>query len=104
MLSPQLLRLIPETHSRNKNFQVWQYGNHAEEIFGLKFLWDKLNYIHLNPVRAGIVSKATQYIYSSATNYSDEKGIINSIEIAENPVVNVHKSTEFWKFNNYDEE
>ncbi|MCQ9638260.1 hypothetical protein MP478_02575 [Chryseobacterium sp. WG14] len=27
-----------DTHSRNKNFQVWQYGNHAEEIFSLKFL------------------------------------------------------------------
>lgn len=93
-----------ETHSRNKNFQVWQYGNHAEEIFSLRFLWDKLNYIHLNPVRAGIVTKANQYIYSSASNYSSGKGIINLIEIAENPVVNVHKSTEFWKFNNYNNE
>ncbi len=67
-------------------------------------MWDKLNYIHLNPVRAAIVTKANQYIYSSASNYSDGKGIINAIEIAENPVVNVHKSTEFWKFNNYNDE
>ena len=22
-----------ETHSRNKNYQFWQYGNHAEEIY-----------------------------------------------------------------------
>lgn len=93
-----------ETHSRNKNFQVWQYGNHAEEIFSLKFMWSKLNYIHLNPVRAGIVTKANQYIYSSASNYSDGTGIITLIEIAENPVVNVHKDIEFWKFNNYDNE
>ncbi|QQY34547.1 Transposase and inactivated derivatives [Chryseobacterium gleum] len=93
-----------ETHSRNKNFQVWQYGNHAEEIFSLKFLWDKLNYIHLNPVRAGIVSKANHYVYSSATNYSNGTGIINSIEIAENPVINVNRSSEFWKYNNYNDE
>lgn len=92
-----------ETHSRNKNFQVWQYGNHAEEIFSLKFLWDKLNYIHLNPVRAGIVSKSYQYIYSSASNYSDGKGIINIIEIADNPVIDTHKDSEFWKYNNYNE-
>src|SRR5690606_6977557 len=59
-----------QTHTRNKNFQVWQYGNHAEEIFTLKFMWDKLNYIHLNPVRAGIVEKGNQYLYSSAGNYS----------------------------------
>ncbi|MCC2590600.1 REP-associated tyrosine transposase [Chryseobacterium sp. MFBS3-17] len=91
-----------ESHSRNKNFQVWQYGNHAEEIFTLKFMWSKLNYIHLNPVRAGLVEKANQYIYSSASNYSFGKGLVD-IEIAENPVIDVLGKNEFWKYNNYDE-
>ncbi|MBU8883965.1 transposase [Kaistella sp. DKR-2] len=91
-----------ETHTRNKNFQVWQYGNHAEEIFTLKFMWDKLNYIHLNPVRAGIVEKANHYLYSSAANYSFDKGLIY-IEIAENPVIDVLGKKEFWKYNNYEE-
>src|SRR5690606_17351947 len=58
-----------ETHVRNKNYQFWQYGNHAEEIYSTKFMWSKLNYIHMNPVRAGIVEKASNYIYSSAPNY-----------------------------------
>lgn len=91
-----------ETHTRNKNFQVWQYGNHAEEIFTLRFMWDKLNYIHLNPVRAGIVEKATHYLYSSASNYSSGKGLIE-VEIAENPVIDVLGKNEFWKYNNYEE-
>ena len=91
-----------ETHTRNKNFQVWQYGNHAEEIFTLKFMWDKLNYVHLNPVRAGIVEKATHYLYSSASNYSSGKGLIE-VEIAENPVIDVLGKNEFWKYNNYEE-
>ncbi|OWK72772.1 transposase [Flavobacteriaceae bacterium JJC] len=91
-----------ETHTRNKNFQVWQYGNHAEEIFTLKFMWDKLNYIHLNPVRAGIVEKANHYLYSSAANYSFDKGLID-IETAENPVIDVLGKNEFWKYNNYEE-
>ena len=91
-----------ETHSRNKNFQVWQYGNHAEEIFTLKFMWDKLNYIHLNPVRAEIVEKANHYLYSSATNYSTDKGLVE-VEIAENPVIDPLGKNEFWKYNNYDE-
>ncbi len=90
-----------ETHARNKNFQVWQYGNHAEEIFPLKFLWDKLNYIHLNPVRAGIVEKAHQYLYSSASNYSFSKGLVE-IENAENTVIDVLGKNEFWKYNNYE--
>lgn len=92
-----------ETHSRNKNFQFWQYGNHAEEIYTLHFLWDKLNYIHLNPIRAGFVEKAQDYIYSSASNYVNGKGLIK-IEIADNPVVDVTKKGEFWKYNNYDQD
>jgi REP element-mobilizing transposase RayT len=84
-----------ETHSRNKNYQFWQYGNHAEEVFSLKFLWSKLDYIHLNPVRAGIVEHATDYIYSSASNYSGNKGILSNVEIADNPVIDVLKPSSF---------
>ncbi len=91
-----------ETHTRNKNFQAWQYGNHAEEIYTLPFMWSKLNYIHLNPVRAGIVEKASHYLYSSASNYSSGKGLIE-IETADNPIIDVHGSNEFWKYNNYEE-
>src|SRR5690606_16461676 len=40
-----------ETHTRYKHFQVWQYGNHAEETFSLKVMWNKYKYIHQNPVR-----------------------------------------------------
>ena len=91
-----------ETHTRNKDFQVWQYGNHAEEIYSLKFMWDKLNYIHLNPVRAGIVEKAIHYIDSSASNYALGKGLLN-IELADHPIINTRYTREFWKYNNYEE-
>lgn len=91
-----------ETHNRNKCYQFWQYGNHAEEIFTLHFMWDKLNYIHLNPVRAGFVEKGYHYLYSSAGNYVFGKGLLE-VEIAENPVIDPTKKNEFWKYNNYDE-
>jgi hypothetical protein len=48
----------------------------------------KLDYIHLNPVRAIIVEQASHYIYSSATNYVNDKGLIQ-IEKATNPVADV---------------
>src|SRR5690606_27498684 len=47
-------KLATESHKRNKNYQFWQYGNHAEEIYSDKFMWSKLDYVHMNPVRAGI--------------------------------------------------
>lgn len=74
-----------KSHSRNKNYQFWQYGNHAEEIYSENFLWSKLNYIHSNPVKAGIVKKAHYYIYSSASNYINSKGIID-VTIVDIPI------------------
>ena len=89
-----------ETHSRNKNYQFWQYGNHAEEIYSHKFMWSKLDYIHLNPVRAGIVEKASNYKYSSASNYVNNEGLI-TVEIVDNPVVDVLKKASITKYNQY---
>ena len=97
-----LFQKATESHSRNKNYQFWQHGNHAEEIYTLPFMWDKLNYIHLNPIRAGLVEKAQHYIYSSASNYLTGKGLLQ-VELADNPIIDVTKRNEFWKYNNYDE-
>ena len=85
-----------KSHSRNKNYQFWKYGNHPKEIYSQDFLWTKLNYIHLNPVRAGIVKKASDYIYSSASNYVEGTGLID-VTIVDNPVIDVLKTNSFWK-------
>ena len=93
-------KLATKTHSRNKNYQFWQYGNHAEEIFTEQFLWSKLDYIHMNPVRAGIVIKMDDYLYSSASNYMSGTGIIQVeiVEIVEIPKVDVLKPSSFDKY------
>jgi REP element-mobilizing transposase RayT len=93
-------KLATESHSRNKNYQFWQYGNHAEEIYTNKFMWSKLDYIHLNPVRAAIVEKAEDYVYSSASNYINNTGLIE-ITKADNPVIDVLKATSFEKYIKY---
>ena len=81
-------KLAAQKHHRNKEYQFWQYGNHAEEIYSTGFMWSKLHYIHLNPVRAGLVAKASEYIYSSAGNYVNNSGLLE-IEKVDNPIVNV---------------
>jgi len=40
------------------------------------FFRQKLDYIHNNPVRAGIVDKAEEYRYSSARDFYGVKGLI----------------------------
>jgi len=40
--------------------------------------------------------------YSSASNYVNDKGLLK-VELANNPIIDVTKKDEFWKYNNYDE-
>jgi putative transposase len=47
----------------------WESGYHGEEIFGEEFLKSKINYIHHNPVKAGIVLKEEDYKYSSCGEF-----------------------------------
>ncbi len=89
-----------ESHSRNTNYQFWKYGNHPEEIYTEKFMWSKLDYIHLNPVRARIVAKASDYIYSSASNYVNNAGLL-AIEKVIIPIVDVLNLNNFAKYNEY---
>lgn len=91
-------KLATETHSRNKNYQFWKYGNHPEEIYSEKFMWSKINYIHFNPVKAKIVKKPQDYIYSSASNYSNGKGIIN-VELIQIPIIDVLNPNSIIKYN-----
>ena len=95
-------KLATESHTRNKNYQFWQYGSHPEEIYSTKFMWSKIDYIHFNPVRAGIVSKPQDFIYSSASNYVDGKGILE-VEIVQISVVNVINSNSILKYISYNE-
>ncbi|CAM3484297.1 REP-associated tyrosine transposase [Flavobacterium chungbukense] len=93
-------QLATKSHSRNKNYQFWEYGNHPEEIFSNKFMWSKLHYIHLNPVRAGLVEKASHYVYSSATNYVSDSGFLK-IEKADILITDVQNLNNFSKHNDY---
>ena len=63
----------------NEKRQIWTNDNHPEECFTEEFTRIKLNYIHQNPVRAGLVRNAEDYIYSSASNYILGKGIIDIV-------------------------
>ena len=64
-----IFRYAARKHSRNEKFQVWTHENHAEEIFSNKFIEQKIEYIHNNPVRAGFVENPEDYLYSSARCY-----------------------------------
>jgi hypothetical protein len=42
-----------------------------------------LNYIHQNPVKAGIVDSAEDYLYSSARNYCENMDCLIEVDLLE---------------------
>jgi REP element-mobilizing transposase RayT len=78
------LKIVFEYHGKFKskqNKQVWTHDNHAELIYSQKFIEQKIEYIHNNPVRAAIVSKPEDYVYSSARNYAELEYVLEVIKV-----------------------
>jgi len=70
-----------QNNSNNDLFQVWQPDNRPMQICTSEFAIQKVGYIHLNPVRAGIVDNPEEYLYSSARNYANRKDFILEVEL-----------------------
>lgn len=54
----------------NKIYQFWEQHSHPIELNTNLMLEQRLEYIHNNPVEAGIVLSPEDYLYSSALNYA----------------------------------
>lgn len=83
--SEWMLKMFKNAASKRKNqstYQVWTNDNHAEEIYSNNFIEEKINYIHNNPVKAGIVEFPEEYIYSSAKYYADEECVLKVIPVS----------------------
>ncbi|MCB9195076.1 MAG: transposase [Flavobacteriales bacterium] len=59
--------------------QFWRHDNKPIELWSNKVIDEKINYIHQNPVEAGLVFRPEDYKYSSAIDYSGEKGILDHV-------------------------
>lgn len=77
-----IFRYAAKKHKRNNNYQLWTHENQAIEVYSNKFIEQKIDYIHNNPVVAGIVVEAESYLYSSARNYAGLESILNVVEIS----------------------
>ncbi len=73
--------------ARKQQYKVWQDGYHPEEVFSPSFLYQKLEYIHQNPVKDLIVANAEDYLYSSARNYADLDGLVEVVVLGHKPII-----------------
>jgi REP element-mobilizing transposase RayT len=65
----ELMYKAGKANIRNKDFQLWQQHNHPVELSTSSMLRQRLEYIHLNPVKRGLVEKEEEWLHSSAGDY-----------------------------------
>jgi putative transposase len=53
---------------------LWQDGKHSFHLWSDKLIWQKIHYIHDNPVRAGLVAHPADYLWSSYGAFAPESG------------------------------
>ena len=63
-----------ETEEGNR---FWRADNKPVELWSNSVIAQKLNYIHQNPVEAGLVFRAEDYVYSSAVDYAGGNGLLD---------------------------
>jgi len=63
-------------NSNNKSWQLLQQHNKPIELLNAEIFYQKLEYIHNNPVVAGFTEKAEDWLYGSAGDFNGRKGLI----------------------------
>lgn len=64
-------------HKKDRQFQVWQEGSHPQLLQNEAMMRQKIEYIHNNPVKRGLVDEQVQWVYSSAANYAGLPGLLD---------------------------
>ena len=65
-----LEKLRIQVREREHKHSVFQHHSNAFEIYGEDKMMEKVNYIHLNPVRAGLVKIPDDYRFSSSRQWN----------------------------------
>lgn len=67
-------------NKKDRNYQFWKRDSIQVDLYSEKFFRQKLQYIHDNPIKAGLCSMPEEYLYSSSAFYEtriDKLGLMN---------------------------
>jgi len=85
--SLEKLRIAPK--GRSQEYSLVDHHSNALPVFNEGLFMQKVNYIHLNPVRAGLVERAQDYRWSSARWWSQSA--------AEDEPLHIHLEKIVWR-------
>ena len=64
-------------HKMGQKHQFWQEGSHPQMIGADEMMWQKIKYIHENPLRRGYVDEPEDWRYSSARCYAGRDCVLD---------------------------
>ena len=79
-LSLYVFKKAGEQEKGKRKYKVWRDEYHPQIIYTDSVCRQKLQYMHDNPVRKGLVEKSECWLYSSARNYILNDNSVLSIE------------------------
>jgi putative transposase len=69
--APEFAEHMRDADGNENSLRFWQAGGgYDRNIFTAEELWEKIKYIHENPVRRKLVTIATDWRWSSAADYA----------------------------------
>lgn len=80
MTSKNLKKVLPQRFPKywssiNKSDAIWQPRYYGFNIWSRTKVEEKLDYMHMNPVRAGFVERVTDWRWSSARRYVENRTV-----------------------------
>ena len=70
------LKRSKKPYKNRQSYQVWEDGFYPKQIICNRMMKQKIDYIHLNPVKRGYVDSPEHWRYTSARNYICGTGLI----------------------------
>ncbi len=74
------LAYFKKKHKTESAHQVWQEGVHPQLMMNEEMLVQKIEYIHCNPVKRGLVDLPAHWRYSSARNFEHNDHAIIALD------------------------
>jgi REP element-mobilizing transposase RayT len=69
------LKFFKARHKVDREYQLWQEASHPQMILDEEMMWQKIEYIHNNPLKRGYVDDPLHWRYSSARNYANQAAL-----------------------------
>lgn len=73
------LRTLKKQHKTDSEYQIWSEGSQPKKIDHEGMMWQKIEYIHMNPLKRGYVDDPLHWRWCSARNYARQPALIDVV-------------------------